>query len=100
MYYAACKTIPMCFSFSGKKLRDEWIERQETHRRERYENDKQEFFAECPTSADYSSLYPEYTPDFYSLTAKEAMKLFGRKNCWGERKICVHKHIRCVTDNF
>lgn len=100
MYYAACKTMPMCFSFSNKKLRDEWIEQQETHRHERYERNKQKFFSECSTAAEHLELYPEYAQDFYAITAKEAIKLFGKLNCWGERKIHVHKHIRCVTDSF
>lgn len=77
MYYAMVTTpFAQCFGFNKKRERDEWVEKQLKRDRERYEKHKAEDIKAIPGLRD--DMYVAYTPSYFAISSKEAMKRFGR----------------------
>ena len=87
MFYAMVKPpFAQCFGFNTKRQRDEWLDKQLKRDRERYEKHKAEDIKAIPGLRD--DMYVPYTPNYLAISAKEAMKRFGRGTGFaGERAI-------------
>lgn len=104
-YYAENRgegAFNICLAFDTRKLRDEWIAYQRAKDYARYVKDRKETgdwmiaqFGETLVNS-----YPAYEDIVFALTAREALKKHGRRNCWSERVIMVHKKLSAVYETW
>lgn len=93
MFYArVLPPIPVCIGFWDKKLRDEWVKEQNRKDRELHDNLLIQLNVteqDCP-----------YEEKFKAISAKEAMKRFGERDPWGDRKIRTHRVLTSLNDRW
>ncbi len=91
MYYArVLRSIPVCIGFEDKKLRDEWVAKQNM-----IDEMIHEGFLE---SLNISEKDLPWEERYKAITAEDAMKIFGERDAWGDRKIHVHRVIHSIND--
>lgn len=98
MYYAELRDkgiFHLCFSFDSKKLRDEWVKRQNQKSLKSYNQLKKEMNL-SPAS---ESCFPEYHDEFFAINSKEARKHFPYIR-YGKRTIRIHSHITNIDDKW
>ena len=93
MFYArVLPPLGCCIGFYDKKLRDEWVSEQNRKDREAHDKRMKEWNVserDCP-----------WEEQFKAISAKEAMKRFGERDAWGDRKVRVHRVLKALTDRW